>query len=54
MLIPFPSSGCVDDVVNNGTNYQFPFLYPVTFIHFMNGAGMCVLDYQKNYFCCKI
>ena len=38
MLVSYPSGGCVDDVVNNQTNYQFT---SVILIHFMYGAGMC-------------
>ena len=47
ILISFPSGGCVDHVVNIQANYQFT---PVIGIHFMNGAGACVLDYTKNCF----
>ena len=47
MLTFFPSGGCVDDVVNIQTNYQFT---SVTVIDFMNGAGVCVLGYTKNCF----
>ena len=47
MLISFPSGRCVDDVVNIQTNYQFT---SVIVIHFMNGAGVCVLGYTKNCF----
>ena len=38
ILIYFPSDGCVDDAVNNQTNYQFT---SVIVIHFTNGAGVC-------------
>ena len=38
MLVSFPSDGCVDDVVNNQTNYQFT---SVRATHFMNGTGVC-------------
>ena len=44
-MISFPSGGCVDDVVNIQKNYQFT---SVIVIHFMNGAGVCVLGYTKN------
>ena len=47
MLISFPSGRCVDDVVNIQTNYQFT---SVIVIHFMNGAGVCVLGYVKKCF----
>ena len=47
ILISFPLGGYVDDVVNIQTNYQFT---PVIVIHFMNGAGACVLGYTKNCF----
>ena len=46
-MISFPSGGCVDDVVNIQTNYQFT---PVIVIHFMNDAGVFVLGYTKNCF----
>ena len=46
-MIYFLSSGCVDDVVNIQTNYQFT---SVIVMHFINGTGVCVLDYAKNYF----
>ena len=36
-MVYFPSGGCVDDVVNNRTNYRFT---SVIVIHFMNGAGV--------------
>ena len=45
ILISFPLDGCVDDVVNIQTNYQFT---SVIVIHFMNGAGVCMLRYTKN------
>ena len=35
ILFYFPSGGCVDDVFDNQTNYQF---ISVIAIHFMNGA----------------
>ena len=38
ILVYFPSGGCVDDVINNRTNYQFT---SVIAIHFMNGVGVC-------------
>ena len=47
MLISLPSGGCVDDVINTLTNYQFTL---VRFIHFMNGAGACMFGYTKNCF----
>ena len=37
MLVSFTSGGCVDDVVNNRTNYQFA---SVIVINFMNGTGV--------------
>ena len=38
ILVYFPTGGCVDDFVNNWTNYQFnSFMVK----HFMNGAGVC-------------
>ena len=49
ILISFPLGGCVDDVVNIQTNYQFT---PVIVINIMNGAGACVLGYTKNCFYC--
>ena len=45
--VSFPSGGGFDDVINTQTNYQFS---SVIAIHFMNGAGVCVLDYTKNCF----
>ena len=47
MLISFPSGGCVDDVINIQTNYQF---ISVIVIHFTNVARVCMLDYTKNCF----
>ena len=44
IMASFPSGGCVADVVNNRTNYQFT---SAIIIYFMN-----VLDYQKNCFEC--
>ena len=38
ILVYFPSGGCVDDVVNNGTNHQFT---SVIALHFMNSAEVC-------------
>ena len=38
ILVSLPSGGCVDDIVNNRTNYQFA---SVIVIQFMNGAGVC-------------
>ena len=38
MLVYFPSGGCLDDVINNGTNYQFA---SVIVIHFMNDTALC-------------
>ena len=38
MLVYFPSCGCVDDVVNNRTNYQF---ISVIVLHFMNSGRVC-------------
>ena len=38
ILVYFPSGGCVSDVINDRTNYQF---ISVIVIHFMNGAGVC-------------
>ena len=35
ILIYFPSGGCVNDVVNNQTNYHFT---SVIVVHFMNSA----------------
>ena len=37
-MASFPSGGCVDDVINNQTNYQF---ISVIVIHFMNDTGVC-------------
>ena len=37
MLVSFPSGGCVNDVVNNQTNYQFT---SVIVILFTNSAGV--------------
>ena len=37
-MVSLPSGECVDDVVNNQTNYQFTL---VIAIHFINGAGVC-------------
>ena len=34
----FPSGGCVDDVVNSRTNYQFT---SAIAINFRNGTGVC-------------
>ena len=45
ILVYFPSGGCVDDVVDNQTNYQ---LTSIITVHFMNSTS--VLDYQKNCF----
>ena len=47
ILVYFPSGGCVDDVVNNETNYQFTSIIQE---HFMNSVRMCwiirrLLDY---------
>ena len=38
IVVYFPSGGCVDDVVNNQTNYQFT---SVAVVHFMNSARVC-------------
>ena len=38
ILLSFFLGGCVDDVINNRTNYQFE---SVLVIHFMNGTGVC-------------
>ena len=38
ILVYFPADGCVDDVVNNGTNHQFT---SVIVLHFMNSARVC-------------
>ena len=43
----FPSGKCDDDTVIIQTNYQST---SVIVIHFMNGAGVCVLGYTKNIF----
>ena len=37
IMVHFPRGGCVDDVVNNRTNYQFN---SVIVIHFINGTGV--------------
>ena len=44
MLISFE---CVDDVVNNQTNYQFT---SVIVTYFMKGARVCVLGFGKKRF----
>ena len=47
MLFSFPLGGCVDEVVDNRTNYQgykyvhFLHYHTLTVIHFMNGRGAC-------------
>ena len=46
-MMSFPSGRCGDDAVIIQTNYQST---SVIVIHFMNGAGMCVLGYSKNFF----
>ena len=38
IMVYFPSGGCVADVVNNRTNYQFT---SAIVIYFMNGAVVC-------------
>ena len=38
ILVYFPSGECVDDAVNNRTNYQFT---SVPVLHFMNCARVC-------------
>ena len=40
ILVCFPSGGCVDDAASNRANYQFT---SVIVIHFMNGAGVCLI-----------
>ena len=44
ILVSFPSGGCVDDVINTQTSYQFT---SVIVIHFMIGAGVRVGLYEK-------
>ena len=46
ILASFPSGGCVDDVVNIGTNYQFA---SAIIIHFINGAGVCRIIRRTNF-----
>ena len=47
MLFPFPKGECVDEVVDNWTNYEgYKFVYFLQYhtlavIHFMNGEGAC-------------
>ena len=47
ILFSFPLGGCVDEVVDNQTNYQghryvyFIQYYRLAVIHFMNGEGFC-------------
>ena len=47
ILFSFPLGGCVDEVVDNRTNYQgykyvhFLHYHTLTVIHFMNGRGAC-------------
>ena len=38
ILVYFPSGGCINDVVTNGTNHQFTL---VIVVHFMNNARVC-------------
>ena len=38
ILVYFPLSGCVDDVVNNRTNHHFT---SAIVVHFMNSARVC-------------
>ena len=46
-LFSFPLGGCVDEVVDDRTNYQgYKYVYfiqyrTLTFIHFVNGEGAC-------------
>ena len=47
ILVSFPSGGCVDDVINTQTSYQFT---SVIVIHFMIGAGVRVGLYEKLFF----
>ena len=45
ILVSFPSGGCDDFITQR--NYQFT---SIIVINFMNGAGVCGLDYQKSCF----
>ena len=51
ILFYFPSGGCVDDVFDNQTNYQF---ISAIAIHFMNGAEVCwnITRTVSNVFIC--
>ena len=50
ILFPFPEGGCVDEVVDNGTNYRrYKYVYllqyhTLTVIHFINGEGVCKIN----------
>ena len=47
ILFSFPLGGCIDEVVDNRTNYQgykyicFLQYHSLAVIHFMNGEGSC-------------
>ena len=53
ILFSFPLDGCVDEVIDNRTNYQgYKYVYflqyhTLTVIHFMNGEGALMHTFFK-------